>query len=198
LLCKSTLLWIVSNILTRVSELESACDLPAVAFGPELMKAYPLAKVILTMRSVDSWHKSCANTLQRARYYWLNNILEYIDWMTALVHPMRKKIWQCLFHDDFERFGKSAMEAHYNEVRQVAQEQNREILEFDSSEGWEPLCAFLGVDIPTTPYPHMNEGGDWVVKMQHRAWRRLRASVETFLRCCLPVAVSCIALWYFR
>ena len=36
---------------------QAVCDLPAAAFGPELIAAYPEAKVILTNREVDSWHK---------------------------------------------------------------------------------------------------------------------------------------------
>lgn len=36
---------------------QAVCDLPAAAFAPELIAAYPNAKVILTNRDVDSWHK---------------------------------------------------------------------------------------------------------------------------------------------
>lgn len=36
---------------------QAVSDWPAVAFAPELIAAYPDAKVILTTRDVDSWHK---------------------------------------------------------------------------------------------------------------------------------------------
>ena len=36
---------------------QAVSDWPAVAFAPELIAAYPEAKVILTTRDVDSWHK---------------------------------------------------------------------------------------------------------------------------------------------
>lgn len=36
---------------------QAVCDLPAAAFAPELIAAYPNAKVILTTRDPDSWHK---------------------------------------------------------------------------------------------------------------------------------------------
>jgi hypothetical protein len=36
---------------------QAVCDLPAAAFAPELIAAYPNAKVILTMRDPESWHK---------------------------------------------------------------------------------------------------------------------------------------------
>lgn len=31
--------------------------MPAAYFAPELIKAYPDAKVILTVRDIDRWHK---------------------------------------------------------------------------------------------------------------------------------------------
>ena len=31
------------------------------------------------------------------------------------------------------------------------------LLVFDVKQGWEPLCAFLGVLVPDTPFPHVND-----------------------------------------
>lgn len=36
---------------------QAVTDCPAMGFGPELIEAYPEAKVILTLRDVDSWYK---------------------------------------------------------------------------------------------------------------------------------------------
>lgn len=48
---------------------QAVCDLPAAAFAPELIAAYPNAKVILTNRDPDSWHKyvyvGSSTTLER-------------------------------------------------------------------------------------------------------------------------------------
>ena len=30
------------------------------------------------------------------------------------------------------------------------------LLVFEASEGWAPLCQFLGVKVPDAPYPNMN------------------------------------------
>jgi hypothetical protein len=30
------------------------------------------------------------------------------------------------------------------------------LLTYDVSEGWEPLCRFLGVPVPATPFPAAN------------------------------------------
>jgi hypothetical protein len=35
------------------------------------------------------------------------------------------------------------------------------LLVFQVSEGWGPLCRFLGVDEPGAPFPHDNDLGDF-------------------------------------
>jgi hypothetical protein len=49
------------------------------------------------------------------------------------------------------------------------------LLVFDVAEGWEPLCRFLKVPVPDTPFPHRNSRGDfWDVlggePSYHRGW----------------------------
>ena len=169
------------------------CDLPAIAFGPELMDAYPDAKIILTNRSVDSWHDSCSRTLLQARTYWLHGVLQHFDWITGLVHPLRRKYWRCLFDDDIEANGKAAMRAHYAEIRKHGQVTGRRVLEFDLGDEWGALCDFLEVAVPDHPYPRENEGGDWILKMRERARMRAKAAAVKFVRGALPVAV--VVFW---
>ena len=35
------------------------------------------------------------------------------------------------------------------------------LLVFDVAEGWEPLCRFLNVPVPNTPFPHLNLRADF-------------------------------------
>lgn len=160
------------------------------------MAAYPDAKIILTNRNPDSWHESCSRTLLQARKYWLHAVLQHFDWVTGLVHRLRIKQWQCMFADDFEANGKAAMHAHYTEVRNIAQQTGRPVLEIGLGDGWEPLCGFLGVDVPPHPFPRMNEGGDWILKMHERARLRARAAARKFFRFGLPLTILGLALLY--
>ncbi|KAL8718689.1 MAG: hypothetical protein Q9225_004208 [Loekoesia sp. 1 TL-2023] len=161
---------------------KSVCDIPAVAFAEDLIDAYPNAKIILTNRDMDSWHKSISRTLLPSRFYWLHGLLQHIDWATGLVHPLRVKLWQCLFDDDFEKNGRAAMRRHYEMVREHARIQGREVLETQLTDGWEALCNFLGVDVPKQPYPNENSGGDFIPEMQERARLRMRAVALKWLR----------------
>jgi len=44
------------------------------------------------------------------------------------------------------------------------------LLVFDVKQGWEPLCAFLGVPVPDEPYPRLNDPG--------RFWARVQARID--------------------
>ena len=39
------------------------------------------------------------------------------------------------------------------------------LLVFEASQGWEPLCAFLGVPVPDTPYPRENSTADFQARV---------------------------------
>ena len=48
---------------------------------------------------------------------------------------------------------------HNDWVRRVVPRQR--LLEFQTGEGWGPLCEFLGVPAPDEPYPHVNDTKDY-------------------------------------
>ena len=35
------------------------------------------------------------------------------------------------------------------------------LLVFNVKQGWEPLCRFLGLPVPETPFPHLNETAEF-------------------------------------
>lgn len=45
---------------------QAVTDLPTCAFIPELLAAYPEAKLILSPRDENSWYKSCQRTVHHA------------------------------------------------------------------------------------------------------------------------------------
>ena len=65
----------------------------------------------------------------------------------------------------------------YKEAREVIPKDR--LLEFKLEQGWEPLCKFLGNEIPPTPFPHINETTSFRAKMfvmkKRAAFRMLRS-----------------------
>jgi hypothetical protein len=130
-------------------------DWPGAAFAVELAEYYPDAKVILSRRDPQRWFESMRETILKS--------MEQIglaggDVDVAQDHPMRfghVLIAQRMFGGDFsEQNVIAAFERHNAEVkRRIPAER---LLEFEATQGWEPLCRFLGVAIPDEPYPRTN------------------------------------------
>lgn len=146
---------------------QAICDWPSVAFAKELIEAYPEAKVILTTREVNSWHASTMRTV-----YWRVTDpeiqwLQYFSWGAGFYYPMLRKFFDTFFEGDFESRGKEIYLRHYNDVRRMVPKEN--LLEFNITEGWEPLCDFLGESIPAgRKFPHVNDNSDFISRSKRR------------------------------
>lgn len=86
--------------------------------------------------------------------------------------------------------------AHYAHIRHLLKDQPERLLEYKLGSGWEPLCEFLGKEVPEVPFPHVNESathdemGDVVRVIMAR-----RAAHFVFLRL-LPVLVLVAAVYW--
>lgn len=128
-------------------------DWPGAAFAVELAQYYPDAKVILSKRDPQRWYESMRETILQSM-----EMMGLAGPEVADDHPMRfghALIAHRTFGCDFsEKNVIAALVKHNTEVkRRIAADR---LLEFDPAEGWEPLCRFLGVDIPGEPFPRTN------------------------------------------
>jgi hypothetical protein len=64
------------------------------------------------------------------------------------------------------------VEQHCERVRRTLPAQR--LLVYRVQEGWEPLCRFLGVDVPDEPFPHVNVS-DNLLHNVRTAMRQARA-----------------------
>lgn len=74
------------------------------------------------------------------------------------------------YHDncwggDFAANGRAYFQQHNQLVRDLGKD--RKFLEFEPTDGWRPLCEFLGVPVPDEPYP-MTDGWLEYKKMNGR------------------------------
>jgi hypothetical protein len=47
--------------------------------------------------------------------------------------------------------------SHNNWVKDVAAQHGKEVLDWEPSMGWEPLCKLLDKPVPETSFPHIND-----------------------------------------
>lgn len=67
-----------------------------------------------------------------------------------------------------------------------------------SQDGWEPLCRFLGENVPEEPYPRVNDG-DSVVKLHKMVyWWRLMTVLVKGSGMMGAVAALITAWWWFQ
>jgi len=135
-------------------------DWPGVFFWQHLVAANPGAKVILTLRDPGAWYESASNTIF-ARMEDFAHAL--VDEEARSITPARRThkmmvnaiIREQTFGGDFSRgHAVRIFNEHNAEVRRTVPPDK--LLVYESGQGWEPLCAFLGRDVPAVPYPSVN------------------------------------------
>jgi len=147
-------------------------DAPCCHFGPELMAAYPDAKVVLVERDIRSWYQSYSSTVANVGFH-----RGLIYTLVSLLNPTpagrRRRLERLLCtitggadsrEGVLERIC-DTYRRHYAEVREAARP--GQVLEYRLGDGWEPLCEFLGKPIPDVPFPHKNERAEFVEKLAH-------------------------------
>ncbi|KAL4807884.1 hypothetical protein BDV18DRAFT_109672 [Aspergillus unguis] len=153
-----------SDFDTILGDSVGVCDLIAAEFAPELIAAYPDAKVILnTRKDLDKWHASMAATMG----YFDTNPIDW-DWFKSFFcaelfwvrQAMCRTMMPTFFKGSFASNGKWVYEQHVAMIRGLNLPQER-ILEWTVEDGWEPLCEFLGRDVPDVEFPNGNPPEAW-------------------------------------
>lgn len=128
-------------------------DWPACNFYGDLAGLYPDARVILSLRDPDKWFDSCHATIFRAMRMETDRMPPPVRAQMAMA---RKLIIENTFGGDIDdRAHAIAVYNRHNEQVRRSIPKDR-LLVFEPGDGWEPLCAFLGVPVPDRPYPRTN------------------------------------------
>jgi Sulfotransferase domain len=128
----------------------SCVDWPSAYYWPELIKVYPHARVILTYRSAESWWKSFEQTILEG----LNRSTDPASIGLALI---RDKVFSGKPEDRVHAI--ALYEANVKAVKAVVPKDR--LLVHNLGDGWEPLCAHLGVAVPSQPYPSRNTASEF-------------------------------------
>ena len=128
-------------------------DWPSTYFWKELANYYPDSKIILTHRPTQSWIKSAKETIFGAIGAPTPDDKPH---MAAQKSMAKKLIVEGTFGGNIEDPAHLAAvyDNHLDEVRRTIPAER--LLVYQVSEGWEPLCKFLGIPVPAVDYPKVN------------------------------------------
>jgi hypothetical protein len=138
----------------------AAVDNPAACVWRELLAAYPDAKVVLTThpRGADAWYDSVIDTIYFTENVWQFKVLEFFTPFGRKVGDMaRKLVWQ-RFHKGTMNDRDKAIARYHQHIAEVkAAIPPGQLLVYSVDQGWKPLCDFLGLPVPKTAFPKVND-----------------------------------------
>lgn len=134
-------------------------DYPGAAFWRQLVKEYPEALVLHSVRDPDEWFDSTQATIFAPRGPADDPPPPVKDMFEALFRSIRADI-----HD------RTAMTAYFRRHSEEVQKEipARKLLVYDVKEGWAPLCKFLGLAIPSIPFPKTNTRDEFRARVAAR------------------------------
>ena len=142
---------------------KSSVDWPGAAFWRQLTDRYPDAKVILTVRDPERWYDSVQETIYQlfgggTESPLAEEALRRIPGIATMHAFNRKLVWDGPFLQGRFEDRDWAVRAFLRHNAAVEEEIPPErLLVYEVSEGWAPLCDFLGVDQPDEEFPRLND-----------------------------------------
>jgi hypothetical protein len=142
----------------------STVDWPSAFFYRELMERYPEAKVLLSVRGGEEWARSMEQTIWGMWHG--DSVLHYLNKARTVVDPLWGRYIALMSRMNWEEGGAfagatdeagliAAMERWNAQVQ--ADVPAERLLVWTPSDGFEPLCEFLEIEIPEEEMPRLND-----------------------------------------
>ncbi|XP_077973749.1 uncharacterized protein LOC144429546 [Styela clava] len=183
-------------------DVDVVSDLPSCYFWEDIAQAFPDAKIILMLRDEEEWCTSLHKQMLALKgfvYTWINLLsptsLLHLHFQNQMgincfggegIFPWTKVVSRPLLE-------KLAFRKHNCGVIRNASKDK--LLIYSVKEGWEPLCRFLGIEVPDIPFPHENKEGKIAEKIVSSGTSPTfqRVKTEIFLSLTLLVAITGVA-----
>eukprot|EP01031_Cornospumella_fuschlensis_P024955 gene24955-30150_t len=161
--------------VTKTTRFTASTDFPASTFWREQLAEYPDAKVILTVRDPERWYQSCLDTIfnfqvSHPRCTLGVRVCLYLGLLSpGMLEMLEKVIFARAIKSNWEKENVIAQYIAHKDavIREVPADK---LLVFEVSEGWEPLCKFLGKPIPSVPFPHVNDTAQFQSIIRKADW----------------------------
>jgi hypothetical protein len=135
----------------------SMVDYPGAYYWRELATHYPDAKVLHTERDPDKWFDSTQATIFSPNSPVDRAEGPMAEFFGSFTREIREHMHDRAFMTEHFRRHNAMVKATIPSER---------LLVYQTGEGWERLCAFLGVPVPDQPYPSENSTAEFVGRMQ--------------------------------
>lgn len=138
--------------LTILEEHDAISDVPVPSIFPQLDRAFPGSKFILTTRDKPDWLRSQRKAGFNQRAAKPGTHREFYRTMLYGVNAFNE-----------ERFGYVFDKHHALVDGYFSDKRSDDLLKIDISKGeanWGQLCDFLGLPAPNSPFPHSNVAGE--------------------------------------
>ena len=141
--------------LSILNSYQGIVDTPVAPYYAQLDREYPGSKFILTVRNPEAWLRSI-----EAHWLVMRQWCERDPQFGRFTDFISAAVYGCIeFNRDRFLY---AYETHEKNARAYFQSRPNDFLVMDicQGDGWEPLCPFLGLEVPPFPFPHSNRGKD--------------------------------------
>ena len=152
---------------------KSAVDYPVAKYYKQIIAAYPNAKIIHTMRDAESWYQSAMETIFWATKPSAGRMLKLLI-KIPFSSTIRKRLPILKFDGEMvdNIFGKNLKDKQevvrrYNAINEETLNylpKDRSLV-YEVKEGWKPLCNFLNVPVPLTPFPKSNVRDEFKIRV---------------------------------
>jgi hypothetical protein len=164
----------------------ASVDWPGGYFYRELADAYPDAKILLSVRDPESWERSFRDTIWTMCHG--RSLMTLLSDARAEVDPQWRKYLALV--DRMFWSGEAPFAAGHAQPAQLIEQMvayneqvkrtipSERLLVWQVTDGWEPLCDFLEVDVPSEPLPHVNDRETFVDRVTEAAIGALNVWLE--------------------
>ncbi|XP_076823977.1 uncharacterized protein LOC143470023 [Clavelina lepadiformis] len=171
-------------------DVDAVCDMPSLLFWEEIHRAFPDAKIILSVRENDDvWFRSMMNQMTSNQKNCLLRLVFFLS-PTALSRLVGSGIRAAQLAYGMDRsaifstkqnemYMKLCYRRHNAHVMMNAPKDK--LLIYNCKEGWGPLCEFLGVDAPSVPFPHKNKKGSIFDELMEKSDIMKRMQLEALV-----------------
>lgn len=137
---------------------QASVDFPSARFWEAQLEEYPDAKVVLSLRDGEAWHRSVMNTIYPSSVAGRKSSDPGARRHSEMAFEV---IWDGVFGGQVEdaQHAIACFDAHNQHVLDTVPAE--QLLVYHPGDGWAPLCGFLGMPVPDEPYPRVNSTEDF-------------------------------------